>query len=161
MISFNLTIVWTIVNLIVLYLIYRKFLYNRVQKTLDDRKNSINSKFKQAREEKEKALSLQKEYEDSLANAKIEARQIVEDARGRADAEYERIVNEAKAESENIIKKANETIAQEREKAMKDAQAEVRELALLAAAKIIGGASNAETNEKLYNEFLTKAGKSE
>ena len=58
MISFNLTIVWTIVNLIVLYLIYRKFLYNRVQKTLDDRKNSINSKFKQAKEEKEKALWL-------------------------------------------------------------------------------------------------------
>jgi len=161
MIKIDLTILWTIINLIILYILYRKFLYKRVQDVLDKRREMIDGKIRNAEEEKDKAVALQKEYEDSLANAKVEARQIVEDARGRADTEYNRIVGEAQEQAASLITKANETIAAEREKAMKDAQSEVTELAMLAAAKIIGEAGNAETNAKLYNEFLTKAGESE
>ena len=59
-----------------------------------------------------------------------------------------------------MLKDANVNVAREREKALQDVQTEIGNLAMAAAAKIIGEANTPELDKELYSKFLTKAGKS-
>ena len=95
MISINLNLVWTIINLIVLYLLLKHFLIGPVTNIMDRRRQMIEDGFKNAQAAQDDANRLKQEYETALSGAKQESVQLVEDARKSARAEYDRIVNEA------------------------------------------------------------------
>lgn len=159
MLSLNVvTIVCVIINLLVLYALFRKFLYKRVVAVMDKRKELLESQFADAKQKNEEADRLKTEYEESLSGAREESARIVEEAKERAEKVYDKLVAEAQETSQNMIQKANESIEMEREKARKEAQSEITGLALAAAAKIIGETSNSETDANLYNQFLAKSG---
>ena len=83
-------VIFTIVNLIVLYLGLRKFLIGPVTKVMDQRKQLIEGQMADARHVNEQANELKAQYEDALKQAHEESAQIVEKARKSAQAEYER-----------------------------------------------------------------------
>lgn len=152
------SIICTLINLFVLYFLYRKFLYNRIQKTIDERQNMIKGQFDKAKRAKKKAHRLKVKYQKSLADAQAESARIIENAKARGEAEYNRIVDEAGERSRKMIADAQAAIEQERAKTMQDAQSQITELAMLAAAKIIGETTSANTDANLYNEFISKTG---
>ena len=159
MLSINVvSIIWVIVNLIVVYVFFRKLFYKRVKAVMDKRKQLLNSQFEDAKKKNLEADKRKEQYEASLQGAHDESMRIIEDAKVRGENLYQKKIREAEAASGDILRKANETIAAEREKARRDAQAEITGLAMAAAAKIISSASNQETDSDLYNQFLTKAG---
>ena len=63
-IDFNLVL--TIINLIVLYLILRKFLFRPVMDIMEKREKMIADGIGHANEEQDKAHALKKQYEDAL-----------------------------------------------------------------------------------------------
>ena len=130
-------IVWTIVNLLVLYLVFKKFLYKPVMNVIEARENMIKQQFDSAKKDQDEALKLKAEYHDRLENAKTEADQIILDARARAEEEHARTLERTRDEAEHMLEKAKSDIANEQEKATRDAQAKIAELALLAAKKIM------------------------
>ena len=67
-IDFNLVL--TIINLIVLYLILRKFLFRPVMDIMEKREKMIADGISHANEEQDKAHALKKQYEDALNGAK-------------------------------------------------------------------------------------------
>ena len=69
-IDFNLVL--TIINLIVLYLILRKFLFRPVMDIMEKREKMIADGISHANEEQDKAHALKKQYEDALNGAKEE-----------------------------------------------------------------------------------------
>ena len=95
MISINLNLVWTIINLVVLYLLLRHFLIRPVTEVMEKRRRMIEEGFQNAQAAQEDALKMKQEYEASLKGAKQEAVQIVENARRSAKSEYDRIVRQA------------------------------------------------------------------
>ena len=70
-IDFNLVL--TIINLIVLYLILRKFLFRPVMDIMEKREKMIADGIGHANEEQDKAHALKKQYEDALNGAKEES----------------------------------------------------------------------------------------
>ena len=78
-------IVWTIVNLLVLYLVFKKFLYKPVMNVIEARENMIKQQFDSAKKDQDEALKLKAEYHDRLENAKTEADQIILDARAHPE----------------------------------------------------------------------------
>ena len=74
-------VIFTIVNLIVLYLGLRKFLIGPVTKVMDQRKQLIEGQMADARHVNEQANELKAQYEDALKQAHEESAQIVEKAR--------------------------------------------------------------------------------
>ena len=61
------TIIFTIINLLVLYFFFRKFLFGRVNAVLEQREQLIEKEIGEAEEKNQKAEAMQKEYEDKLA----------------------------------------------------------------------------------------------
>lgn len=151
MISINLNLVWTIINLIVLYLLLKHFLVGPVTDIMEKRKKLIEDGFKNAQEMQDNALSMKREYEEALDGAKQESIQIVENARKNAKAEYDRIIGEADDQAGNIIESAKETVRIEREKTMKELQSEIAGLAMASARKLVGQSA---AGQDAYDEFF-------
>ena len=104
---------------------------------------------------------LHKEYEKHLTDIASEREKVMQEASANATAEYKKVLEEAQAKAGDIIDKARKNAELEKEKAKKDQEAQIEELVLSVASKMIGGRNTEEDNQKLYDNFLTKAGSNE
>ena len=130
-------IIWTIVNLLFLYFVFKKFLFDRVMDVINKRDETIKQQFASAQKEKDDAAALKEQYHEKLDSAKKEADQIIIDARARAEEEQERTLERTRDEAEHMLEKARTDIENEKEQATKAAQADIAKLAILAARKIV------------------------
>ena len=121
-------IIWTVVNLLFLYWIFKKFLFDRVMGVINQRDEMIQKQFSEAKKS---------DYKKKLESAKTQADQIILDARARAEAEQEKALERTKQEADSMLEKAKADIASEQDKATKAAEAEIAKLAILAARKIV------------------------
>ena len=64
MIKLDMGIVYTIINLIVLYLLLRHFLIGPVTQVMEKRKQIIEDGYKNAQKAQDDALRMKQEYED-------------------------------------------------------------------------------------------------
>ena len=92
MIEININLVFTIINLIVLYLLMKKFLFGPILNVMEQRKNMIDQQFISAKDTEEQAYELKGKYEDALKSAKDESMRIVNQAKDEAKVQAERIV---------------------------------------------------------------------
>ena len=146
-------LVWTIVNLIVLFLLLRHFLINPVSNIMEQRRKLIADGLQNAQDTQDEANRLKAEYEEALSGAKKESAEIVDKARIDARAEYDRIVGEAGAKAGNIIENAKENVRIEREQTMKELQSQIAGLAIASAEKIVG-----DKEQNIYDQFLGEVG---
>ena len=158
MISINMNLVYTIINLVVLYLLLRHFLFTPVMNIMEQRRKLIEDGLKHAQEAQDDANRMKQEYEKALSGAKQESVKMLEDARKTAKAEYDRIVNEAGEKADTMIESAKENVRVEREQTMKELKSQIAGLAAASAAKIIGGNADDKGSRDLYDQFLKEAG---
>jgi ATP synthase F0 subunit b len=151
--SINMGLVWTIINLIVLFLLLRHFLINPVSNIMEQRRKLIADGLQNAQDTQDEAKRLKAEYEEALSGAKKESAEIVDKARIDARAEYDRIVGEAGAKAGNIIENAKENVRIEREQTMKELQSQIAGLAIASAEKIVG-----DKEQNIYDQFLGEVG---
>ena len=146
-------LVWTIINLIVLFLLLRHFLINPVSNIMEQRRKLIADGLQNAQDTQDEANRLKAEYEEALSGAKKESAEIVDKARIDARAEYDRIVGEAGAKAGNIIENAKENVRIEREQTMKELPSQIAGLAIASAEKIVG-----DKEQNIYDQFLGEVG---
>ncbi|WP_455773856.1 F0F1 ATP synthase subunit B [[Ruminococcus] lactaris] len=146
-------LVWTIINLIVLFLLLRHFLINPVSNIMEQRRKLIADGLQNAQDTQDEANRLKAEYEEALSGAKKESAEIVDKARIDARAEYDRIIGEAGAKAGNIIENAKENVRIEREQTMKELQSQIAGLAIASAEKIVG-----DKEQNIYDQFLGEVG---
>ena len=149
MIEININLVFTIINLIVLYLLMKKFLFGPILNVMEQRKNMIDQQFASARDTEEQAYELKGKYEDALKSAKDESMRIVNQAK-----------DEAKVQAGAMLDKAKADIRTEQENAMKAMESRVAEIALDAASKIMGEKNSSQQDLSLYDQFIKEAGDS-
>ena len=92
----------TIINLLLLFVMMRIFLFKPVQKIIAARQAEADRQFKEADESKQAAEEARKQYEASLANAEETKKQVLQEARQTADAEYKRIVSDAEKTAKQV-----------------------------------------------------------
>ena len=130
-------ILWTVVNLLVLYLVFKKFLFKPVMKVINAREDMIKQQFDDAKKSQEEAAALKASYDEKLESAKTKADEIFVYARYIAQEEHEAALEKTRKETEVMLEKAKADIATEKEKATEAAQADIARLALIAARKIV------------------------
>ena len=136
MLRFDMNFLYTMINLIVLAFLLKKFLIKPVTDIMEKRRQLIEDGLKNAQNAQEDAMKMKEEYAQALGGAKEESVRIVEKARKDAKSEYERIVKEADARAGSIIESAKADIRVEREQTMSALQSEIAGLAMTAAAKL-------------------------
>ena len=131
--------VMIVINLLVLYAIFRKFLYKPVMNVIHRREELIQGQFDSAKKTQDDALQLKADYEEKLQKANVKADEIILAARDQAKEEHEKAVLETQAKTDRMIEK-------EQKQAQQEVQGEIAKLALIAARKIIetGEAHDAE-----------------
>lgn len=151
-------ILWTVVNLVVLYLLMKKFLFGPILNIMEQRKILLEGRFASAGEVEKKALELKQKYEASLDNAREESMRIVDQAKLDGHAEYQRIVEEANQQAGQIIAGAQTAVAEEKQKALKEMESDIASLAIDAAEQILAERTRLEDDQWIYNAFIAKAG---
>ena len=150
--------VCVVVNLLVLYVLMKKFVFGRVTKIIDARQALLEEKKASVAKAQEEADRLKKEYQKSLENANETSVQIVKEAKSRARAEYNKIMARAAADAEAMKAGAEKAIATEREKQMDELHVQIMDLAVEAAGRIMAEKSSPETDKELYDAFIKEAG---
>lgn len=159
MLEFHLsTIIFTIINLLVLFLILKKLLFGRVNAVLEQRAALVKSEIASAEDNNRRAEELKTQYESKLTDARHEAAKIVADAQNRAQRVYEGKMAEAETDAKRIRSEAEAQIASERDTMLRGARNEVATLALMAAAKVAGHSMDDDGDKALVDSFLAEVG---
>lgn len=152
------TVLWTGINLVVLYLLMRHFLFQPVTNLMEQRTKAIEEGIAQAQKAKQAAQTLQEQSEAQLAQVRGQADQIVAQAKQQGQREYDQIIASAQADAQAIRADAQQQVEAERRQMLQDAQQQVAALALLAAAKVSGHAMDQAGDQELVEDFLREAG---
>lgn len=158
MLRLDINIVFTILNLLILYVLVKKFLFKPVHKILDARQAEIDKQYADAQDARNSADEMKKQYENSLSGIAEEKTSILNEARDKASEEYEKIIEEARAQADKIVDDAQKNADAEQQKRMRQAQEQIADLVVAATAKIVASRQNEEADRELYNQFLAKTG---
>lgn len=158
MLKFDINVVFTIINLLVLYFLAKKFLFDRVNQIIDQRQQMVDDEYNAAKAAREQAEADQKTYTEALAQAEMEVDSILKDGKEKARVEYNRVLAQAQAEAQTEIAKAHASIARDKEETMRSIQTEVGQLVALAAGKVMETEVPEEVGQRLYQEMMTQAG---
>ena len=158
MLNIGWSLVFNIINLIVLYLAMKKFLIGPVTRIMEQRRQVIEGGLENARKREEEAGALKEQYEAALGSAKEESRKILEESKRTAKEEEERILREANKKAMELMEKSQENLELQKEQMLGEMQSQVAQLAMAAAGKVLGAKAGAQEDLNLYDQFLSKAG---
>ena len=96
------TIIFTLINTLIIFLLYKFLLHNKVMAVLDERKEKVNSEMNAAEAAQAEAEAVKQEYAQRLEQSKEEASQIVAAAVKRAGEREAEIIAQANQEADQI-----------------------------------------------------------
>ena len=152
------TIIFTLINTPIIFLLYFFFLHKPVMKILDERKNKINSEMKAAEDAQAEAAAVKEEYSAKLRESKEEAAKIISAETKRAGERENQIIAEAQQEAASIKKKAEESIELEKKKAINEIKDQISDIVIMASEKVCEKEISKSDNEELINRFIANVG---
>ena len=152
------TIVFTLINTLIIFILFKVFLFKPVGKILDKRNEMAAAEIAEAKRAKESAAKTEQEYIEKLAKAKEEAADIMKQATLRAQKREEEIVNEANQKAAEIKARAEENIERDKQRAVNDIKDEISDIVIMAASKVVEKEISAKDNEAIIADFLHNVG---
>ena len=120
--NLNSQIIWVFVDLLILFVLMKKFLFGPITQMLDNRAQQVSDTLDQADKRLAEAEQQQTAHAAQLASAKQEAAQIIEDARARGQQEYDRLVAEAQTAVQRLDEQAARRRDSERTQMLREAK---------------------------------------
>lgn len=150
------TMIFTLVNFFVLFLILKKFLFKPINNVLEKRAEEIENAYKTAEAANQKAMDDRKTYEEKLQSAKEEADGIIKTAVANAERRSDGIVEEAYERAKYIMEKSQKQIELDKENAVNEAQKDIASMAVDIAEKIISKKLDTSEDEKLISDIIDR-----
>lgn len=157
LIEINWSIIMIWITVIVLFLVLKKFFFEKIRKFTEARSNSIQDAFDSAEAVNRRADEKMENYNKRIANVEAEGREIIRDAKIKADAQARDIIDNANNEANEIMAKAQRNIEREKAKAMEEMRQEIAALAMLAAEKIVEREIQNVGQDAIVDEVINKA----
>ena len=152
------TALFTLLNLVLTFLILKKYLFKPVNKMIDDRQKEIDDIFADAEDARQKAETMRADYDRKLSEAKDASAQIIAEATQEAHRRRDDIIIHAQTDADAIRNKARADIELERKKALNDVKDEISRIALDIAEKVVEKEMNASDHDRMVEDFLRKMG---
>ncbi len=151
-------IILSLANLLIMFLILKRFLFKPVQKMFDMRRQQVEDIYAQAREDRSEAEGMKQEYETKMASAREEADSLVRNAVQTAQRRSDAIVAEASSQASHLKQKAEEEIALEKQQMLSDVRDEISDLAVSIAGKVVEREVRPEDHQAFVDEFIRNVG---
>jgi F-type H+-transporting ATPase subunit b len=149
---------FTLCNLVIVFLMLKKFLFKPVNKMIDDRQKEIDDLYADANAAKEKAASMEADYSRKLAEAKDASAQIMADAAQEANRRSDEVIRQARLDADAIRAKAERDVELERRKAFDEVRTDISRIAVDIAEKVVERELEPEDEDRLFENFLHKMG---
>ena len=156
-IELNWSSLMILINVAILYFILKRFFWEKVRTFMLDRQAAVQDAFDSAEAINRRADEKMQNYSRRIANVEEESREIIRNAKARAEAQAKDIVENAHKEASDIIAKAERTIEIEREKATAEMRQEIAALAIMAAEQIVEKEISSTGQEAIVDEVINKA----
>ncbi|MGN0633437.1 MAG: F0F1 ATP synthase subunit B [Oscillospiraceae bacterium] len=151
-------ILWTVINLLLFFILLKKFLFGPVTAMMDRRAQMIKDEIDSAKAANDEAKSLKAKYEEELKDAHQQSVKITANAQKRAEQEYKEIVESARADAANMIAAAEKTIKREQAQAVDAAKDQIAGLAVMAASQVLAKNIDEESNRAYAEQLLAEVG---
>jgi F-type H+-transporting ATPase subunit b len=156
--DFNFTFLWTLINLLVLFLFLKIVLFKRVGDFMDKRNAAIEAAIKGGEEAKTKGELFEKEQRYLYNTAAAKKAATLQEARKQANHDAEAILAQARTEAARIVDEASAAAIRESERVMASLRSEAVGLALAAAGKVLEERLNSDADRDVVTAFLAKQG---
>ena len=152
---FSSLIFWEIISFAILFFLLSKFAFPRILSTLDERERKIRETIEAAERQRAEAERRMAEYEIKMKAAEKAAEGLVEQAKLRARQLLEENERRLTEEAERIRTSMAREIDQERRRALEDVRAYATELALRVAEKLVERTLTDADHKRLAEEALS------
>jgi F-type H+-transporting ATPase subunit b len=158
LIEWNWTLVMCWITVLVLFLILKKFFFEKVHNFMEARQNAIKDAYDNADAVNHKADERLDAYNKKIAGIESEGREIIKNAKLKAEKQANDIIEEANKKAEALIEQAVKEIEKERVHAVSDMKDQIVTLSILAAEKIMEKDLQAEGHEAFVDNIIEQAG---
>ena len=157
LLTINWNLVFSIITVLVLILILKRFFFEKVKRFMDERKAQVAEQFQKADEAENQARKKLDEYNDILAGAEKEKRAIIACAMESAKVQADSVLDEARKEAADIREKSRIQIEREKVAARKEIHNEASELAVQLAEKILENKLDADAQASVIDEIISRS----
>lgn len=148
----------SLINLLIMFKILKKFLFKPVKRIMDARQAQVDKLYSDADESLSSANQMKDEYEQRLASARQEADSMIKTAALTAQRKGDQILSDAKSQASHVKQKAEEEIAQQKKQMLQDVRSEISGLAVDIASKVVEREVNQKDYDGFVDEFIRNVG---
>ena len=148
----------SLINLLLLFLAVKKFLFKPVKKILEKRQNEIDEQYEKAKIAQDEADKSRDMWQEKLSGAKSEADAILQNATLQAKHREETMISEAEEKADAILRVAQNEAELERKKATEGIKREIIEVSSALTEKMLEREINSDDHRVLIDSFIEKIG---
>jgi len=150
------TVIFQILNLLLLMVLFKKYLFKPVMEILEKRQAEIEGHYQEAQQAETDAKAMKADYE--MAGARQEADRVIKTATESANAMSASIVEDARTQADQLKRRAQTEIDLERRRAFDEVKGELSGIALDIASQVIEREVNEKDHEAFIDEFIKNVG---
>ena len=130
MLRLDWNLLFTVINLLLLFVLMKIFLFKPVQKIIAARQAEADKQFDEAAAKQAEADGLKAQYAKSIASVEEEKSKAMQETMKKADAEYQRIVGDAESKAKQIKEDAAVEAENQKTQILKKAEKEIADMAV-------------------------------
>lgn len=152
------TVIFQILNLLLLMVLFKKYLFKPVTEILKKRQAEIEGHYQEAQQAETDAKAMKADYESKMAGARQEADRVIKTATESANVMSASIVEDARTQADQLKRRAQTEIDLERRRAFDEVKGELSGIALDIASQVIEREVNEKDHEAFIDEFIKNVG---
>ena len=158
-ISINIwQILISLCNLVILFLLIKKFLYKPVRKMLAKRQAELDERYKNAEDAEKNALKNKEEWEQKIETVQDSADEMIKKAKKDAEKQSDKIIANAKDKADDIVRQAQTDAQLERQKAEDSIKNEIVDVSTRLTEKMLTRKLDEDEHHNLINAFIEELG---
>ena len=159
MLTLNLNLLYTVVNILVLFLLLRKFLYKPVMNIIAQRQKQVDDALNAAEtSSKQEAAAALNDAQAKLRNVDAEAAARRTAYEQQAEKDKQQLLADAQKQADAILAEGKAAAEAERQHKLRQADAQTTALARAMCEKLLARNLNEQDDARLLDDLLEKAG---
>lgn len=158
MLTLNLNLLYTVVNILVLFLLLRKFLYKPVMNIIAQRQKQVDDALNAAETSKKEAAAAMNAAQEKLRGVDNEAAARRTAYEQQAETEKQQLLADARKQADAIVAEGKAAAEAERQNKLRQADAQTTALARAMCEKLLARNLTEQDDARLLDDLLEKAG---
>jgi F-type H+-transporting ATPase subunit b len=156
LLDLNATLLAELIAFLIMLFVLARWAYPPIMRAAEARQGQIEEGLRAAQEAEKRLQAVQEEVEKTLAEARAQAREMINRSHQESAAEAEELRERGRRDAQAQVEKARSDIRAERDRAVQELRAQVGALVVDAAGKVLGETIDARAHARLIEDSLRR-----